>query len=166
MGLSKKRSEALSPGQTAPEFKLIDQAGKTHRLSDYRQHWLVLYFYPKDDTPGCTREACNFRDDISALRALDVAVLGISLDNQRSHARFAEKYKLPFPLLSDSDGTAAKAYHAYWSFGPLKFSKRHTFIIDPEGRLVKIYHKIKPDGHSAQVIRDLKAFKNQTTTKE
>jgi peroxiredoxin Q/BCP len=148
----------LAPGQAAPEFALKDQHGALQRLSDYRGKWLVVYFYPKDDTPGCTKEACKFRDNLPEIRALNAQVLGVSVDNAESHARFAEKYQLPFPLLSDGDGAVAKAYGALWSMGPIKIAKRHSFIIDPAGRIAKIYRDVEPERHSGEVISDLKAL--------
>src|SRR4030067_352135 len=103
----------------APKFPLLDQEAKTHTLANYRGRWVVLYFYPNDDTPGCTTEACNFRDNLPALRALNVQILGISMDDTKSHARFAEKYRLPFPLLADTEGDVTRAYGALWSMGPI-----------------------------------------------
>src|SRR6266576_3468324 len=103
-------AERLAAGAPAPAFELKDQDGRNHRLEDYRGRWVVLYFYPKDDTPGCTKEACNFRDDLPKLRALGVQILGVSVDTAESHAKFASKYKLPFPLLADTQGTVAKTY--------------------------------------------------------
>ena len=129
-----------------------------HALEDYRGRWIVLYFYPKDDTPGCTTEACNFRDDISALTALGVQVLGVSTDDRASHARFAEKFHLPFPLLADTDGSTARAYGALLGFGPLKFAKRHSFIVGPDGRIAKIYRDVQPATHSREIRDDLKAL--------
>jgi thioredoxin-dependent peroxiredoxin len=143
----------------APGFELEDQDAKTHRLADYRGRWVVLYFYPKDRSPACTTEACSFRDDLPTLRALGVQILGVSVDNAKSHARFAEKHSLPFPLLSDHGGAVAKSYGSLWSFGPLRFAKRHTFIIDPEGKIARIYRDVKPKEHSRQVIADAKALK-------
>jgi len=148
----------LAPGQAAPEFALNDQHGALQRLSDYRGTWLVVYFYPKNDTPGCTKEACKFRDNLPEIRALGAQVLGMSVDNTASHARFAEKFKLPFLLLSDGDGAIAKAYGALWSLGPIKYAKRHSFIIDPAGRIAKIYRNVEPEQHSSEVINDLKAL--------
>lgn len=152
------QAEELKPGAPAPTFSLPDQTGQVQQLSNYRGRWVVLYFYPKDDTPGCTQEACRFRDDIAQLRALGAQVLGISLDSTESHARFAEKHGLPFPLLSDADATVTRAYGAYRALGPLRFARRHTFIIDPEGRIAKIYRHVDPDRHSTEVIGDLKVL--------
>lgn len=148
----------LNVGESAPDFQLIDQNKKTHTLKDYSGQWVVLYFYPKDDTPGCTKEACNFRDDIVQLRELNAQVLGVSVDNAESHAEFAEKYGLPFPLLSDAEGKLAAEYGSLWKLGPVKVAKRHTFIIDGQGKLAKIYRKVDPDSHSDQVISDLKTL--------
>ena len=148
----------LQVGDVAPAFELHDQRGEPHRLSDYRGHWVILYFYPKDDTPGCTTEACAFRDDILTLRSLGATLLGVSLDETASHARFAEKYGLPFPLLADPGGRVADAYGALFSLGPLRFAKRHSFIIDPEGRIARIYREVRPGEHSDQVIADLRAL--------
>lgn len=152
------RAEALAPGMPAPEFELLDQYGERQSLAAHRGKWIVLYFYPKNDTPGCTKEACSFRDDIFALRALGVQVLGVSLDSPESHARFAEKHGLPFPLLADEDASVARAYDALFSLGFVKWAKRHTFIIDPQGKLAKIYRDVEPATHSDQVIADVKAL--------
>lgn len=146
----------LSIDKPAPTFELFDQKNKLHKLSDYTGKWLVLYFYPKDDTPGCTREACNFRDDIYQLRATNAEVLGVSTDNVDSHAEFAKKYSLPFTLLADKDAIVAKTYNAAWKVGPFSIARRHSFIISPEGRIAKIYRKVDPKKHSEQIITDLK----------
>jgi len=155
-GTSSPRAEALHTGQPAPPFALPDQNGTVHRLADYAGKWLVVYFYPKDDTPGCTKEACHFRDDIGALHGLGVQLLGISLDDDASHRRFADKFKLPFPLLADTGGEVAKRYGTYWSFLFIRVAKRHTFIVDPAGRIAKIYRDVDPDTHSGQVMADLR----------
>lgn len=146
----------LAPGQAAPGFRLPDQSGTMHNLSDYRGRWVVLYFYPKDDTPGCTEEACRFRDDILRLEAMGAQVLGASLDDRDSHARFADKHDLQFPLLSDTGGTVAASYGSLRNLGILKVARRHTFIIDPDGRIAKVYRKVSPKDHSDQIIGDLK----------
>ena len=148
----------LSEGDAAPDFSLSDQNHKPHRLDDYKGQWLVLYFYPKDDTPGCTKEACNFRDDIFKIRALNAVVLGVSLDDSKSHEEFAKKYSLPFSLLADTDGKVSEAYNALTKFGPIKFSKRHSFIIGPAGQIQKIYRSVDTDRHSQQIIDDLTAL--------
>lgn len=140
-------------GSDAPDFALQDQNGRTHRLSDYAGRWLVLYFYPRDDTPGCTREACHFRDDIGTLDQLDAAVVGVSVDSPRSHADFARKYGLPFPLLSDPDGRTAEAYGSLLNLGLMRFARRHTFIIAPDGRIAARFDHVDPARH-AEEIRD------------
>ncbi len=142
-------------GQPAPGFSMPDQYMKTHSLEQYLGKWVVVYFYPRDDTPGCTTEACNFRDDIFKLRAMNAEVLGVSLDSTESHARFAEKYGLPFPLLSDAAGETAEQYGCLTDWKGTKIAARHTFIIDPGGNIAKIYRKVDPETHSAQVIADL-----------
>ena len=153
--------DALQVGDSAPDFELIDQYRKAHSLADYAGKWVVLYFYPKDDTPGCTTEACNFRDDIFKIRELNAEVLGVSLDSAESHASFAEKHGLPFPLLSDSSTEVATAYGCLTSMGPLKYAKRHTFVVDPGGKLARIYRDVKPKTHAEEVIADLKSLQQQ-----
>ncbi|MFO7581732.1 peroxiredoxin [Guyparkeria sp.] len=149
----------LAVGDSAPAFALPDQDGETRRLEDYRGQWLVLYFYPKDDTPGCTTEACSFRDNINRLIAQDAAVLGVSMDSVESHAAFAREYELPFPLLADPEGDVVERYGALSDFMVVKFAKRQTFIIDPEGRIARIYRKVNPDEHVRDVLEDLQALR-------
>ena len=149
-GVSK--AEKVAVGDAAPGFELVGQDGEVRRLTDYGGQWLVLYFYPKDATPGCTNEACNFRDDVPRLSELGAQVLGVSLDSGESHAAFAAKHRLPFPLLSDPDGEAAKAFGVYFGLGPLRFAKRQTFIIDPQGRIAHIFRRVKPAIHSEEVV--------------
>jgi thioredoxin-dependent peroxiredoxin len=161
LGLSAAQADDLQIGQLAPPFVLKDQTGKTHRLADYAGKWLVVYFYPKDDTPGCTKEACHFRDDIGKLQDLGARIVGISLDSTQSHERFAAKYNLPFPLLADDGAAVAKTYNVYWSFLFIHVARRHTFIIDPTGHIAKIYRDVDPDIHSAEVIADLKQLQRQ-----
>ena len=151
----------LAEGNTAPEFQLNDQQRALHRLAEYRGRWLVLYFYPKDDTPGCTREACNFRDDIHNLRALNAEIIGISVDDTASHARFATRYHLPFPLLSDPQGHTAAAYGALFQLGPLRVARRQTFIVTPEGRIGRVYRHVNPTRHVTEVAQALKELQNQ-----
>lgn len=151
-------AEPVEIGKPAPEFQLLDQHGKTHSLDDYRGRWLVIYFYPKDDTPGCTTEACAFRDDVLHLRRMDVGLVGISTDDVESHKEFANKYNLPFSLLSDRDGNVARSYGSLTRMGPFRFAKRHTFIIGPEGRVERIYRDVDPKTHSQQIIGDLRAL--------
>ena len=131
---------------------------KTHKLTDYSGKWLVLYFYPKDDTPGCTKEACNFRDDIYHIRELNAEVVGVSTNDAGSHNEFTKKYSLPFDLLSDKDAVVARSYDAAWKFGPLSKAKRHSFIISPDGKVVKIFRKVNPKDHSNEIIAELKSL--------
>ncbi len=149
------RADALQEGMPAPDFALPGHDGAEYRLADYRGRWLVLYFYPRDDTPGCTEQACRFRDDVAHFRALGAQVVGISVDSVDSHVQFAEKHGLPFPLLADESGDVAKAYGSLRNWGVIKVAHRHTFIIDPEGRIARIYRKVDPGANSADVIADL-----------
>lgn len=146
---------ALDLGTAAPEFELPDQDGQLHSLEDYRGRWVVLYFYPKDQTPGCTTEACEFRDNIFAFQRLNAQILGVSLDDVESHKAFAEEYSLPFPLLADVDGIAAEAYGVKTRRLGMTFAKRQTFVIDPEGKLALHYESVDPATHSAEVLADL-----------
>jgi len=145
-------------GNQAPSFDLFDQNGKQQKLADYAGKWVVLYFYPKDDTPGCTTEACSFRDDYYKLRALKAEVMGVSLDDVKSHKEFAEKYSLPFPLLADTGHKTAKDYGVYRSYGIFSVASRQTFIIDPEGKIAKHYASVSPKTHSSRIIKDLQAL--------
>lgn len=153
------QAATLEPGQAAPTFTLPDQDGKTRRLADWRGQWLVLYFYPKNDTPGCTTEACNFRDDWLLLQELGAAVVGVSVDTSASHAAFAQKYKLPFPLLADAKGEVASSYGALSDWWVYKFAKRQTFIVDPQGRIARIYRSVDSDKHSAEIVADLRQLR-------
>ena len=143
-------------GEAAPDFDLPDQTGARHNLQEFAGKWLVLYFYPKDDTPGCTQEACAFRDDLHKLQALGAQVVGISVDDSNSHAEFAKKYHLPFPLLADKSTEVAARYCELMNLGLLKFAKRYTFLIDPQGKVVKVYEKVETSKHSQEIIEDLK----------
>ncbi len=158
LGLQVTAADQVVVGQPAPEFELPDQEGQLHSLEDYRDRWVVLYFYPKDGTPGCTTEACEFRDNIFAFREMNAQILGISLDDVESHKSFAEDHKLPFPLLADTEGTAADAYGVKTKFAGMTVAKRQTFIIDPVGNIAKHYEKVTPATHSAEVLSDLEAF--------
>ncbi len=160
MWFSSSSAAEFREGDPAPDFEMHDQYNKLHKLSDYRGKWVVMYFYPKDDTPGCTTEACNFRDDIFKIRELNAEVIGVSVDNTESHAKFAGKHGLPFPLLSDGDGEVARRYEALWSLGPVKVAKRHSFIINPDGKLAKIYRDVSPSSHSDEILRDLQNLQN------
>src|ERR1700681_4331880 len=140
-------------GMTAPAFRLQDQAGAWHDSSEYRGKWLVLYFYPKDDTPGCTTQACEFRDNIFAFKKLGAVIVGISVDDVVSHKQFAEEHALPFTLLADSTKETAKAYGALRrALGIMEIAARETFIIDPQGRIAKHYTAVDPKGHSQAVL--------------
>lgn len=148
----------------APDFELLDQTGRAHKLSDYHGKWVVLYFYPKDDTPGCTTEACSFRDAESWLGEHGLVVLGVSADSVKSHAKFAEKYDLKFALLSDPSKETVKAYKAW---GPKKFMGkeyegiiRSTYLIDPEGNIAKYYPKVTPKEHLAEIMADFTSLKS------
>lgn len=151
-------------GCAAPDFALVDQNGHTHHLGDYAGRWLVLYFYPRDDTPICTQEACRFRDDIAILDELDAAVVGVSVDDTRTHANFARKYQLPFPLLSDPGGKTAAAYDSLLNLGLVRFARRHTFIIAPDGRIAARFGKVDPARHAGQVAHTLRSLRQSGTT--
>ncbi|MEY4644037.1 MAG: hypothetical protein RLZZ596_868 [Pseudomonadota bacterium] len=148
--------DPLAIGLPAPDFQLCDQHGRLRSLSEWRGQWLVLYFYPKDDTPGCTAEACNFRDDWLQITALGAQVVGISVDTSASHKAFAEKHHLPFTLLADVSGDVARAYGALSDWKLFKFARRYTFVIDPQGRLAKSYLSVRASTHSAGVLADLR----------
>jgi len=142
-------------GSVAPEFELSDQNGQLHSLEDYRDQWVVLYFYPKDETPGCTTEACEFRDNIFAYKDLNAQILGVSLDDVESHKAFAENHGLPFPLLADVQGNVATAYGVKTRMFGMTVAKRQTFIVGPDGTVAKHYEKVSPAEHSEQVLADL-----------
>ena len=154
------QAQDVSEGAAAPDFELRDQDGQLHSIEDYRGQWVALYFYPKDDTPGCTTEACEFRDNIFAFKNLDCQILGVSLDDEESHKAFSEKHGLPFPLLADTSGTTADAYGVKGKFGSVSIAKRQTFLIDPEGNVARHYEKVDPDTHSAQILADLEVLQN------
>ncbi|MBF2046269.1 MAG: thioredoxin-dependent thiol peroxidase [Elainella sp. C42_A2020_010] len=150
---------ALKPGDLAPDFSLPDANGQLVNLADFRGKRVILYFYPRDNTPGCTKEACGFRDAYPDYQAQDVVILGISTDDAKAHTKFIQKFNLPFPLLSDAEGRVASAYDSY---GLKKFMgkeymgvSRNTFVIGPDGRIEKIYLKVKPDQHAADILNDL-----------
>ncbi len=150
---------SVKAGEKAPDFRLNDQQGKPHALSDYAGKYLILYFYPKNDTPVCTEEACHFRDDTIQLNILNANVVGISIDSSESNDEFAQKYHLPFPLLADTDGTAAKAYNSLTNLFITKIAKRRTFLINPAGNIERIYTNIDVSKHSQQIINDLRLLK-------
>jgi thioredoxin-dependent peroxiredoxin len=149
------RGEVPAVGGPAPGFELKDAAGRMRRLEDYAGHWLVLYFYPRDETPGCTAQACNLRDGYSEFQRRNVALLGISLDDPASHAAFAKNHGLPFTLLSDPDGRMADAYGALWALGPIRFAKRHTYLIDPQGRIARTFLSVNPGSHTADLLAEI-----------
>ncbi|MCK5355174.1 MAG: peroxiredoxin [Methyloprofundus sp.] len=145
----------LELNQSAPNFQLDDAHGAPHKLAGYKGHWLIIYFYPKDNTPGCTKEACALRDDSEEFTRLNTKIIGISTDNSNSHLKFSEQQSLPFTLLADTDGKVSAAYGALFKLGPLKFCKRHSFIIDPAGKIAKIYRSVSPSLHSQALLQDL-----------
>ena len=149
-------------GSKAQNFILRDQEGQEHSLSDYKGKWVLLYFYPKDNTPGCTKEACAIRDAFPSFEELKVVVLGVSVDSVASHKKFAEKHKLPFTLLADEKKEVVKQYGVW---GKKKFMGREydgtfrtSFLIDPQGRIAKIYEGVKPEVHASEVLRDIQQF--------
>lgn len=149
----------IAAGQIAPDFELLDDHNTPRRLSDFRGRPVILYFYPKDDTPGCTKEACNFRDDYSAYQQAGVEILGISPDSVQSHSKFKQKYQLPFPLLADE---GHKVCDLYGVWGPKKFMGREyegvlrtTFLIGPDGKILRVFENVRPAEHSAEVLAAL-----------
>jgi peroxiredoxin Q/BCP len=149
----------LKLGNKAPLFSLPDQEGKIHDLADSKGQWVLLYFYPKDDTPGCTKEACMIRDSWPEFKKLPVQVFGVSVDSVKKHAKFVEKYELPFILLADEEKDVVKKYEVW---GEKKFMgrvyqgiNRVSYLIDPEGNIAKIYENVKPAEHAQQVLEDL-----------
>ena len=153
LALSSSSIAGLKVGNKAPNFSLQDQNNLTHTLSDYEGQWIVLYFYPKDDTPGCTTQACDFRDAVKRIIASKAVLFGLSLDSVRSHKLFAEKYNLPFSLLADETGEVSELYDSLSSF--FKVANRNTFIVDPEVNIAKIYLSVNPKTHSEMVLNDL-----------
>jgi peroxiredoxin Q/BCP len=146
------RAVAPGPGSTAPEFTLPSQEGASVSLKDYRGSWVVLYFYPKDQTPGCTREAHNFQVDQSKYADRHAVVLGVSVDSVDSHKKFCTKEGLNFKLLADTNGRVSQAYGSLTKFGVVKFAARHTFLIDPSGKVTKAYTSVDPVRHSEEVL--------------
>lgn len=153
---------SLKVGQKAPAIKLPDQNGNVHQLKDYLGQWVLIYFYPKDDTPGCTKEACQIRDNFPKFKKLNAVVLGISVDAVQKHQKFAAKYSLPFTLLADEHKEAVEKY-GVWAeksmYGRTYMGTlRNSFLIDPKGNIVKIYEKVKPEMHAEEVLNDLKTL--------
>ncbi|GAB4187401.1 MAG: thioredoxin-dependent thiol peroxidase [Wenzhouxiangellaceae bacterium] len=151
-------AETPQVGDPAPDFRLQDQYGEWHQLEDYRGQWLALYFYPKDDTPGCTTEACNFRDNIYAFKKIGAEVVGVSVDDVESHKEFSDKYKIPFTILADADKTMAKEYGVLRNYAVMKIASRQSFLIDPQGHIAKHYEDVDPDTHTQQVLDDLESM--------
>ena len=152
----------IAVGVIAPSFKLADQNGKMHTLSDYKEKWVLLYFYPKDNTPGCTKQACAIRDEFPSFKKLNCTVFGISIDSEASHKKFETKFELPFTLLAD---TEKKMVNAYGVWSPKKLAGREyfgilrtSFLINPEGKIAKVYEKVKPELHAEEVLHDLKTL--------
>lgn len=150
----------IKEGQTAPAFSLPDQDGNMHKLAGYKGKWVLLYFYPKDDTPGCTKEACGVRDVFPKFKKMNAVVFGVSADSSAKHKKFAEKYALPFILLSDENKDAINAY-GVWA--KKKFMGREymgilriSFLIDPKGKIAKVYENVKPETHAEEVLKDVK----------
>lgn len=154
----------LKIGDQAPGFSLPDQNGQTHSLADQKGKWVLIYFYPKDDTPGCTKEACVIRDNFPQFNKLDLLVFGVSVDPVKKHKKFAEKYQLPFTLLADENKELVQAYGVW---GKKKFlgreylgTKRISFLIDPLGKIAQIYEEVKPAEHAGQVLADVQKFQS------
>lgn len=150
-------------GEKAPEFSLPDQDGKSHSLADYRGQWVLLYFYPKDDTPGCTKQACAIRDSLSSFKQLSAVVFGISVDSVASHRKFADKYELPFTLLADENKEVVTMY-GVWGKKKMMGKEfdgtiRTSFLINPDGIIEKVYEKVDPEGHADMVLADLQKLR-------
>ena len=158
-------AESPAVGEAAPDFRLLDQKGDWHTLEQYRGKWVALYFYPKDDTPGCTTEACNFRDNIFAFRERGAVILGVSLDDVESHKEFAEKYSLPFSLLSDAEAEVADQYGVVMNLGITKLARRQSFLIAPDGTIAIHYEKVDPDTHSKEILADLDGLRERSAAK-
>ncbi len=157
--MAKEIELKLQEGNTAPEFTAMTSGGGKVSLSDYKGRNVILYFYPKDDTPGCTREACGFRDSFSEFKERGAVILGVSTDSAKAHDKFVEKYKLPFPLLVDEDKKIVEAYGVWGekTFMGRKYlgTLRVTFLIGPDGRIKKIWPQVKPEEHAAEVLAAL-----------
>lgn len=159
LGGSVARAEVPALGSMAPGFKLQDQNGNWHTLDEYRGKWLVLYFYPKDKTPGCTTQACELRDNIFAFRKIGATIVGISVDDVASHKEFAEMHTLPFTILADPTKQTAKGYGVLVKMmGIWELAERDTFIIDPAGKIAKHWANVDPKGHSEMVLKELEAL--------
>jgi len=159
--ISESRSAAPTLGSAAPDFTLLSQQGAPVSLQDYRGNWIVLYFYPKDQTPGCTREAHNFQVDQPKYAERRAVVLGVSVDSVDSHKKFCAKEGLNFKLLADRDGNVSRSYGSLRDLGVVKFAARHTFLIDPTGKIAKAYTSVDPAHHSAEVLTALEQLQKQ-----
>lgn len=157
-GLFSKTSQKQWVGQSAPAFQLLDQNSKPHRLSDYKGKWLVLYFYPKDDTAGCTAEANQFKALYPQFLKRNTAVLGVSMDDVKSHQAFSKKLGLPFPILADNKGVLAGQFGIVRNLGITKMAKRESFLIDPKGAIVYHYTSVNAQTHAADILKDLQRF--------
>jgi len=162
LGLFSSAFAELSVGEKAPNFTLPDQNNIDHTLSDYAGRWIVLYFYPMNDSPGCTTQACDFRDAVERIINSKAIVFGVSVDSVESHKDFSDKFNLPFSLLADESGEVSDAYESLRDFYVLMLSKRNTFIIDPAGNIAKIYISVDPDTHSQMVLNDLSELQKTT----
>ena len=154
------QTPAASPaeGAKAPDFKLQDQKGEWHTLKQYKGKWVVLYFYPKDETPGCTTQACELRDNIFAFRKVNAVILGVSADTVDSHKEFAKNHSLPFDILADPNKEVIKKYGVLWTPKEgVELASRQTFLIDPKGNIVKHWDKVDPKGHSDMVLAEIKS---------
>jgi peroxiredoxin Q/BCP len=161
-------AKELQPGDPAPAIVLPDQDGTTQKLADLRGRWVLVYFYPRDDTPGCTLEACGLRDAAQAYAAAGVTVFGISADSSKSHRKFADRFHLPFRLLADEEKEVIRAFGAW---GKKKFMGREfdgilrrSFLVDPQGKIAKVYPKVKPEEHAQEVLADLAALQAAAKT--
>jgi thioredoxin-dependent peroxiredoxin len=150
------RADQPKVGDAAPALRLQDQNGQWVSLDQYQGKWVALYFYPKADTPGCTKEACEFRDNIFAFEAVGATIVGVSIDAVGAQKKFADKYSLPFPLLADTEGSAATAYGVLNNIMGMKLAKRQSFLIGPDGKIARHYASVDPKQHSAEVLADLK----------
>ncbi len=156
IGITMASNTELKVGDQAPDFTLLDQNEKEHTLSEYFGKNIVVYFYPKDDTPGCTKEACSIRDNIALFEESGIWVFGLSFDSPKSHKKFAEKHNLPFTLLSDSDKSVAKLYNS----NGLLMAKRNTFLIDKDGKIFKIYKNVDVTIHTENILKDFSNLEN------
>jgi peroxiredoxin Q/BCP len=160
----------LKVGKVAPNFTLTDQNGTAHTLKEKRGGWVLIYFYPKDNTPGCTKQACAIRDEFPKFKRMKCTVYGISVDSEKSHKKFEEKFSLPFTLLADTEKKVVEAY-GVWQQKKMMGREymgtvRTSFLINPEGKIAKIYEEVKPEIHADEVLKDLKAFTKEARKAE